>query len=103
MASFSANVLQWIIYDHYQADYEAQQLEKERERERKEKDKIQLTRTKVVKKVGKTLLSEVVQGKILVGWKVLERMVNQNKYDDVAKGVCLLFLSIKKMLISKVN
>lgn len=90
MTSFSANVLQWIIYDDYQKDFEMQQLEKERERERKEKDKIQLSRVKVIKKVGKTHLSEAVQGRIFVGWKVLERMVNQNKYDDVAKGVTTL-------------
>ncbi|KAJ8925798.1 hypothetical protein NQ315_009648 [Exocentrus adspersus] len=86
MANFSANVLQWVIYDAYQQDYEAQQLEKELERERKEKDKAPVGKVKVAKKSsGRAQLSEAVQGKMLECWKVLERMVNQNTYDDIAK------------------
>lgn len=87
MASFSANVLQWVIYDGYQQDYAAQQLEKEKERERKEKDKLPVSRTRGTKKTtGRSQLSEAIQGRVYECWKVLERMVNQNKYDDVAKG-----------------
>ncbi|KAK9729109.1 hypothetical protein QE152_g16052 [Popillia japonica] len=40
MATFSANVLQWVIYDGYLGDCAAQELEKLRKRERKEKEKI---------------------------------------------------------------
>lgn len=83
-------MLQWVIYDDYQADFEAQQLEKERERERKEKDKMPATRTRVVKKVTKMGMSEIVQARLFECWKVLERMVNQNRYDDVAKGLIKL-------------
>lgn len=92
MANFSANVLQWIIYDGYQQDYEAQQLEKELERERKEKDKAPVSRIKVAKKAsGRAHLSEAVQGKMLECWRVLERMVNQNTFDDIAKGnICYI-------------
>lgn len=87
MASFSSNVLQWIIYDGYQTDYAAQQLEKELEREKKEQGKMATGRVPAQhKKVGKTHVSEVVQGKILECWKVLERMINQNSYDDIGKG-----------------
>lgn len=89
MGTFSANVLQWIIYDAYQQDYAAQQLEKELERERKEKEKAPVSRhVAPAKKIsGKTQLSEAVQGRVFEGWKVLERMVNQNTYDDIAKGI----------------
>lgn len=88
MGSFSANVLQWIIYDAYQRDFEAQQLEKELERERKEKEKAPVSKHQVMAKklVGKAQLSEAVQGRVLECWKVLERMVNQNTFDDIAKG-----------------
>lgn len=86
MATFSANVLQWVIYDGYQQDFEAQQLEKELERERKEKDKAPVSRHQAPKKVqGKAQLSEAVQGRVLECWKVLERMINQNTYDEIAK------------------
>lgn len=86
MGTYSTNVLQWVIYDDYQADFEAQQMEKERERLLKEKDKIQSTRGKTAQRTGKTQLSAAVQGRLFECWKVLERMVNQNKYDDVSKG-----------------
>ena len=88
MGTFSANVLQWVIYDAYQEDYAAQQLEKELERERKEKEKAPVSRHQAMtrKLVGKAQLSEAVQGRVLECWKVLERMVNQNTFDDIAKG-----------------
>lgn len=88
MATFSANILQWVIYDAYQEDYEAQQLEKELEREKKEQGKMTVGKVTVQQKkgTGKTEVSEVVQGRILECWKVLERMINQNTYDDIAKG-----------------
>jgi hypothetical protein len=50
MGTFSANVLQWIIYDAYQQDYAAQQLEKELERERKEKEKAPVSRHQALAK-----------------------------------------------------
>lgn len=88
MATFSANVLQWIIYDSYLQDYAAQMLEKELERERKEKEKAPVSRHAAPPKkiAGRTQLSEAVQGRVFECWKVLERMINQNTYDDIAKG-----------------
>ncbi|XP_066252979.1 dynein intermediate chain 2, ciliary [Euwallacea similis] len=86
MATFSANVLQWVIYDDYQKDFEAQELEKELEREKKEKEKAPVSRQPAVRKTtGRSQLSEAVQGRVLDCWKVLERMINQNTYDDIAK------------------
>lgn len=89
MGAFSANVLQWVVYDAYKEDYAAQQLEKELERERKEKEKAPVSKLQTgaaKKNAGKSQLSEAVQGRVLECWKVLERMVNQNTYDDIAKG-----------------
>ncbi|CAG9767841.1 unnamed protein product [Ceutorhynchus assimilis] len=86
IAKFSANVLQWNIYDEYQKDFEAQQLEKELERERKEKEKAPVSKHQPQKKgQEKFQLNEAVQGRISECWKVLERMINQNTYDDIAQ------------------
>lgn len=87
MATFSSNVLQWVIYDAYQEDYEAQQLEKELEKERKEQGKMPVGKATVQQKksAGQGQATEM-QGKILECWKVLERMINQNTFDDIAKG-----------------
>lgn len=88
MANFSANILQWVIYDAYQEDYEAQQLEKEIEREKREQNKMAIGKPQLTQKkeIGKAEESEIVQGRILECWKVMERMINQNTYDDIAKG-----------------
>ncbi|VEN52191.1 unnamed protein product, partial [Callosobruchus maculatus] len=86
MANFSANVLQWVIYDAYQEDFAAQQLEKELERERKEKEKMSIGKPQPKKAtMGRAQLSEAVQGRVLECWKVLERMINQNTFNDIAK------------------
>lgn len=64
-------------------------LEKELERERKEKEKAPVSRhTGPPKKIaGRAQLSEAVQGRVFECWKVLERMINLNTYDDIAKGI----------------
>ncbi|XP_045470031.1 dynein intermediate chain 2, ciliary [Harmonia axyridis] len=86
-ANFSALVLQWVIYDAYQKDFEAQELEKELEKERKEKEKAMVsTKPKPIrKKPGKAQISEAVKMRIAEAWKVLERMINQNTFYDIAK------------------
>lgn len=63
-------------------------MEKERERALKEKDKLPVARHQAGPKkiAGRTQLSEAVQGRVFECWKVLERMINQNTYDDIAKG-----------------
>ncbi|CAG9837249.1 unnamed protein product [Diabrotica balteata] len=82
MASFSANVLQWVIYDAYQADYEVQEQERERER----REKMGLPPKVVVKKTPQQLVDDM-QGRLFEATKVLERMINQNTYNEMAKGM----------------
>ncbi|XP_069669173.1 dynein intermediate chain 2, ciliary [Periplaneta americana] len=81
-ATFSANVTQWIIYDAYQNDFEAQQREKEKEKEKKEK--AVPTLKPEVKKKDLALTSDVTN-RTLLAVKTLERMINQNTYDDIAQ------------------
>ncbi|XP_028132775.1 dynein intermediate chain 2, ciliary [Diabrotica virgifera virgifera] len=80
MASFSANVLQWVIYDAYQADYAVQEQERERER----REKMGLPPKIHVKKTPQQLTDEM-QGRLFEATKVLERMINQNTYNEMAK------------------
>lgn len=97
MATFSVLVLQWVIYDAYQKDYEQQQLEKELEREKKEKEKAPISKLQAVgpKKSTRGQLGEAVQARVLECWKVLERMINQNTYRDIAQGKCTKLRKMK--------
>ncbi|XP_022903959.1 dynein intermediate chain 2, ciliary [Onthophagus taurus] len=83
---YSGNVLQWIIYDAYLIDFAEQEAERERERLLKEKDKAPVGKHGAgpVKRAGPTA-AELTQGRIYEAWKVLERMLNQNTYNDIAK------------------
>lgn len=84
---FGANVLQWIIYDGYADDFAQQEAEKERERLLREKDKAPVGKHQVVaKKGGKQTMSEEMKGRMFEAWRVLERMVNLNSYNDIANG-----------------
>lgn len=79
-ATFGAQVLQWIIFDAYEEDYAAQQREKEKEK------KVPMVHKKIMTKKKKTSeQNEAAQARLLVAWKTLERMVNLNTYDDIAK------------------
>ncbi|XP_015109774.1 dynein intermediate chain 2, ciliary [Diachasma alloeum] len=79
-ASFNSHVFQWTIYDEYQEDYAAQQLEKEKDRksqgpgQRKDEGK---------KRAQAEALA--VNQKMLQAAKTLERMVNQNIFDEIAQ------------------
>ncbi|KAK4885777.1 hypothetical protein RN001_002048 [Aquatica leii] len=83
--TFSANILQWIIYDGYQQDYEAQQLEKELERQRREAGRMPTGKQAIKKATGKSSHNEAMQGRIYECWKTLERMLNLSTYDYIAK------------------
>jgi dynein intermediate chain 1 len=78
-ANFSGQVTQWIIYDAYQQDFEAQQREKKKEK----KDKVVPTQKLEVKR--KDL--QVTSDRTLLAIKTLERMINQNTFDEIAQGV----------------
>lgn len=79
-ASFSSNVTQWEIYDAYQEDFEKQEKTKEKKvipgkkEEEKSKKKFQISETS----------SDDIT-RVETAAKIVERMVNQNTYDDIAQ------------------
>ncbi|RUS80193.1 hypothetical protein EGW08_012050, partial [Elysia chlorotica] len=79
-ASFSSNVTQWEIYDAYQEDFDKQEKTKEKKvipgkkEEEKSKKKFQISET-----------SSDDISRVETAAKIVERMVNQNTYDDIAQ------------------
>ncbi|XP_042660760.1 dynein axonemal intermediate chain 1 isoform X4 [Tyto alba] len=82
--NFSASANQWEIYDAYVE--ELQKMERSKE---KEKSKAQVTKRGEEKKKGRKLTSLESQSdditKISKAAKIMERMVNQNTFDDIAQ------------------
>lgn len=88
--------MQWVIYDSYAADFEQSEKEKEKEKDKKggvtgggggggggttsKKDNDKL------KKGEKTIANEELNKAYLQAWQILERMINQNIYDEIAQG-----------------
>ncbi|XP_029672896.1 dynein intermediate chain 2, ciliary isoform X3 [Formica exsecta] len=79
-ATFNASVFQWTIFDEYQEDYAQQQREKEKEK------RAPLTQPKKedVKKKAQ-MESLAMTNRMLQAAKTLERMVNQNIFDDISQ------------------
>ncbi|XP_076240760.1 dynein intermediate chain 2, ciliary [Calliopsis andreniformis] len=79
-AMFNTHVFQWTIFDAYQKDFAQQQREREKER------KIPLIQPKKedLKKKAHTE-SMAVTLRMLQAAKTLERMVNQNIFDDISQ------------------
>ncbi|XP_017805271.2 dynein intermediate chain 1, axonemal isoform X3 [Papio anubis] len=81
--NFSATANQWEIYDAYVEELEKQEKTKEKEK----------TKTPVAKKSGKMAMRKLTSMesqtddiiKVSQAAKIVERMVNQNTYDDVAQ------------------
>ncbi|XP_044796138.1 dynein axonemal intermediate chain 1 isoform X2 [Bubalus bubalis] len=77
------NPLRWEIYDAYMEELEKQEKTKEKEK----------TKTPVAKKMGKMAMRKMTSmesqsddiTKVTQAAKIVERMVNQNTYDDVAQ------------------
>lgn len=79
-SQYGANVLQWKIYDSYAEDFEQQQKERE-----KKDDKRGGPRKDVgAKKMDKAAEAELLNKKYLKAWQILERMINQNIYEEIA-------------------
>lgn len=88
--NFSASVTQWGIYDAYLEEHTEQEKEK---REKREKEKSTAAPLGPQKKeeppkkdsavVAKTAVAQPTQG---LAAKILERMSNQNTYDEVIHG-----------------
>ncbi|CAH0392514.1 unnamed protein product [Bemisia tabaci] len=75
-------VTQWIIYDTYQQDYEAQQREKEKERVSKMTSQVKKEEPR--KKSSKGGMDPTMV-RLLQAAKIIERMVNQNLYDEISQ------------------
>ncbi|XP_006814057.1 dynein intermediate chain 2, ciliary-like [Saccoglossus kowalevskii] len=79
-ATFSSNATQWEIYDAYCEDLERQEKSKEKKQAMLKKDE---------EKSKKKLTAVETQGddisRISRAAKIMERMVNQNTYDDIAQ------------------
>jgi dynein intermediate chain 1 len=81
--------MQWIIYDAYQQDFEAQQREKEKDR----KDKVVSTQKPEIKRRDLEITSDVTN-RTLLATKTLERMINQNTFDEIAQGMSCKICSL---------
>lgn len=92
-STFSANVVQWHIYDSYIEDYERQQREKEKEM-LKEKKLGGLQKHSELKHTdAKSKATEEFNRKYFQKCQILERMVNQNIYDEISHGEFTMRLS----------
>ncbi|XP_012134627.1 dynein intermediate chain 2, ciliary isoform X5 [Megachile rotundata] len=77
-AEFNTHVFQWTIFDEYQEDFAQQQRERERER------RIPLAQPKKEDPKKKTdTESAALASRMLQAVKTLERMVNQNIFDEI--------------------
>jgi dynein intermediate chain 1 len=74
--------MQWIIYDAYEQDFEAQLREKEKEK----KDKAVPTQKPEAKRKDLQVTSDITN-RTLLAIKTLERMINQNTFDEIAQGM----------------
>ncbi|CAH0590379.1 unnamed protein product [Chrysodeixis includens] len=79
-ANFGATALQCIIFDYYQEDYARKMKEKEDERPKRLRKK----KAKHVK-TEQQIHDEKLAQRIREAWAILERLVNQNIYDDIAQ------------------
>lgn len=75
-------MLQWNIYDWYANDFDQQQKEKDKEKKEKHAPK-----KEIKKKSEKSQATEQLTKRYLKCWQILERMINQNIYDDIAQGL----------------
>lgn len=84
-STFGAYVLQWIIYDSYAEDFEQSEREKEKERKAASASiSAQGKQFDIIKRTGKGPNTEELNRNYLRCWQILERMINQNIYDEIA-------------------
>ncbi|KOB71777.1 Dynein intermediate chain 2, ciliary [Operophtera brumata] len=79
-ANYGATCLQCIIFDFYQEDYARKMKEKEDEKPKRLKKK-----TAKHVKSAQQIHDEQLAQRIREAWAILERLVNQNVYDDIAQ------------------
>lgn len=88
-STFGSYVLQWIIYDSYNKDFKESEREKEKDRKATNISGTSLMIKKNSNRNGafeKNKSNEELNKKYLQCWQILERMINQNIYDDIALG-----------------
>lgn len=88
-SSFGANVVQWHIYDSYNEDYARQKREKEKEMLKEKKPGLQ-KHAEMKRGDAKTKATEEFNRKYFQKCQILERMVNQNIFDEIAHGTANL-------------
>ena len=87
-ANFSASVNHWIIYDEYM-EYE-KMIEEKEAKDKQEESNTLMKKTSLKKELSieieesANVMSDAVSEKMLSSAKILERMVNQNTYSDIA-------------------
>uniref|UniRef100_W8AIE2 Dynein intermediate chain 2, ciliary n=2 Tax=Ceratitis capitata TaxID=7213 RepID=W8AIE2_CERCA len=79
-SQYGANVLQWNIYDSYADDFEQQQNERDKKDEKRGGHRKDVAK----KKLDKAAEAELLNKKYLKAWQILERMINQNIYEEIA-------------------
>lgn len=84
-STFGANVVQWNIYDSYNEDYERQKREKEKEMLKEKKPGLQ-KHAEMKRGDAKAKAGEEFNRKYFQKCQILERMVNQNIFDEIAHG-----------------
>lgn len=82
-SQFGANVVQWHIYDSYNEDYARQKREKEKEMMKEKKPGLQ-KHAEMKRGDAKTKATEEFNRKYFQKCQILERMVNQNIFDEIA-------------------
>ena len=81
---FKANVNQWIIYDRYMAHEEAKERAEEKENKIEGESKL---RRRTFLENKEENFKEITDKKMIRCAKILERMVNQNNFDEIAIGI----------------
>lgn len=84
-STFGANVVQWNIYDSYNEDYERIKREKEKEMLKEKKPGLQ-KHAEMKRGDAKTKAVEEFNRRYFQKCQILERMVNQNIFDEIAHG-----------------
>ncbi|CAK1584627.1 unnamed protein product [Parnassius mnemosyne] len=79
-ANYGSTALQCIIFDYYQEDYAKKMREKEEEKPKRLRKK-----TTKHAKSAQQIHDEQLAQRIREAWAILERLVNQNIYDDIAQ------------------
>lgn len=98
-STFSANVVQWHIYDSYNEDYERQKREKEKEMLKEKKPGLQ-KHAEMKRGDAKTKAAEEFNRKYSQKVQILERMVNQNIFDEISHGMYLVVDMLRKVFLT---